>query len=58
LRGVYTVSQQNTAMLRWLRLGRTFGNEVEVLSGLHAEETIIVEAEGKLYNGAKVEMRQ
>jgi len=58
LRGVYTVSQQNTAILRWLRLGRSFGNEVEVLSGLNAEEAIIVEAEGKLYNGAKVAVRQ
>tara|TARA_R110000850_G_scaffold277058_1_gene421809 strand:- start:26123 stop:27199 length:1077 start_codon:yes stop_codon:yes gene_type:complete len=57
LRGVYTVSQQNTAMLRWLRLGRSFGNEVEVLSGLNAEEAIIVEAEGKLYNGVKVEVQ-
>lgn len=58
LRGVYTVSQQNTAILRWLRLGRNFGNEVEVLSGLNAEEAIIVEAQGKLYNGAKIEVRQ
>ncbi|MCR9182714.1 MAG: efflux RND transporter periplasmic adaptor subunit [Flavobacteriaceae bacterium] len=58
LRGVYTVSQQNTAMLRWLRLGRSFGNEVEVLSGLNADEAIIIEAEGKLYNGAKVDVRQ
>ncbi|MEA1787442.1 efflux RND transporter periplasmic adaptor subunit [Arenibacter sp. GZD96] len=57
LRGVYTLSQQGTAMLRWLRLGRNFGNEVEVLSGLNAEEAIIVEAEGKLYNGAKVEVQ-
>jgi RND family efflux transporter MFP subunit len=58
LRGVYTVSQQNTAMLRWLRLGRSFGSEVEVLSGLNAEEAIIIDAEGKLYNGAKVEVIQ
>lgn len=57
LRGVYTVSKQNTAMLRWLRLGRNFGNEVEVLSGLNAEEAIIIDAEGKLYNGAKVEVQ-
>jgi RND family efflux transporter MFP subunit len=58
LRGIYTVSQQNTAMLRWLRLGRSFGSEVEVLSGLNAEEAIIIDAEGKLYNGAKVEVIQ
>ncbi|MDO6597428.1 efflux RND transporter periplasmic adaptor subunit [Oceanihabitans sp. 2_MG-2023] len=57
LSGVYTVSQSNTAMLRWLRLGRTFGNQVEVLSGLNAEETYIVSAEGKLFNGAKISIQ-
>jgi len=54
LSGVYTVSQSNTAMLRWLRLGRTFGNQVEVLSGLNSDESYIVSAEGKLFNGAKI----
>lgn len=54
LSGVYTVSQTNTALLRWLRLGRTFGNQVEVLSGLAADEAYIVSAKGKLYNGAKI----
>lgn len=54
LSGIYTVSQSNTALLRWLRLGRTFGDKVEVLSGLSADEQYIVSAEGKLYNGAKI----
>lgn len=54
LSGVYTVSQTNTALLRWLRLGRTYGNQVEVLSGLSASESYILSAEGKLYNGAKI----
>ena len=54
LSGVYTVSESNTALLRWLRLGRTYGNEVEVLSGLNADESYIVSAEGKLFNGAKI----
>jgi RND family efflux transporter MFP subunit len=54
LSGVYTVSQSNTALLRWLRLGRTFGDQVEVLSGLNSDEAYIVSAEGKLYNGAKI----
>ena len=57
LRGVYTVSQNNTAILRWLRLGKTFGNEIEVLSGLNADEQYIVSAEGKLYNGIKVAIK-
>ena len=54
LSGIYTVSQSNTALLRWLRLGRTFGDQVEVLSGLSADEQYIVSAEGKLFNGAKI----
>lgn len=54
LSGVYTASQSNTALLRWLRLGRTFGNQVEVLSGLNSDEAYIVSAEGKLYNGVKI----
>ena len=57
LSGVYTVSQSNTALLRWLRLGRTYGNQVEVLSGLNADEAYIVSAEGKLYNGAKISIQ-
>jgi len=54
LSGIYTVSQSNTALLRWLRLGRTFGDQVEVLSGLSADEQYIVSAERKLCNGAKI----
>jgi len=57
LYGVYTVSESNTALLRWLRIGRTFGNQVEVLSGLSANETYIISADGKLYNGAKVNIQ-
>jgi RND family efflux transporter MFP subunit len=57
LSGVYTVSQTNTALLRWLRLGRTYGNQVEVLSGLNTDESYIVSAEGKLFNGAKVSIQ-
>ena len=57
LAGVYTVSQSNTALLRWLRLGRTYGNQVEVLSGLSASESYIVSADGKLYNGVKISIQ-
>lgn len=54
LRGIYTVSDQNTAILRWIRLGRTYGDKVEVLSGLNADEKYIISADGKLFNRAKV----
>ncbi|MFN8251667.1 MAG: efflux RND transporter periplasmic adaptor subunit [Ferruginibacter sp.] len=57
LTGIYTVSSNNTAVLRWLRVGNKTGNEVEVLSGLNASETYIISAEGKLYNGVKVTVK-
>ncbi len=57
LTGIYTVSQSNTAILRWLRLGQKFGDSVEVLSGLSADENYILSAEGKLYNGAKIAVK-
>ncbi|MFN4027473.1 MAG: efflux RND transporter periplasmic adaptor subunit [Flavobacterium sp.] len=55
--GIYTVGNGNTAILRWLRIGKTFGNQVEVLSGLSSEESYIVSAEGKLFNGAKISVQ-
>jgi RND family efflux transporter MFP subunit len=57
LTGVYTVSSQNTALLRWLRLGPVSGDQVEVLSGLTKNEPFIVSAEGKLYNGVPVKIK-
>ncbi len=57
LTGVYTIGNENVAILRWLRIGKTFGNQVEILSGLTADEQYIVSADGKLYNGAKVSIQ-
>jgi len=57
LSGVYTISAENTAMLRWLRLGKETSDEVEVLSGLKAGENYVLHADGKLFNGAKVKMK-
>ncbi len=57
LTGIYTIGNKNIAILRWLRIGKTFGNQVEVLSGLSANEQYIVSADGKLYNGAKISIQ-
>ncbi len=57
LTGIYTVSNAGTAILRWVRTGNTVGNGVEILSGLNADESYIVSAEGKLYNGVKVQVK-
>ena len=58
LTGVYTIGSQNTALLRWVRLGNTIGNNVEVLSGLANNEPIILSSEGNLYNGAPVKIKK
>jgi len=58
LTGVYTISSQNTALLRWVRLGNTTGDNVEVLSGLAYNETFILSAEGRIYNGAPVKIKK
>lgn len=58
LTGLYTVSQSNTAILRWVRLGRNVGDLVEVLSGLSGSESYIINSDGKLYNGAKIQINK
>lgn len=52
LKGVYTVSSDNNAILRWLRLGRKVGDQYEVLSGLDSGDRLIVSSSSRLYNGA------
>ncbi|HVU99049.1 MAG TPA: efflux RND transporter periplasmic adaptor subunit [Puia sp.] len=54
LTGLFVPSNANTALLRWIRTGRTYGDEVEVLSGLAANEPFVLQADGKLYNGAPI----
>jgi len=57
LTGLYTISSNNTALLRWVRLGKTYGDKVEVLSGLAKNEQYIVSADGNLYNGAPIKIK-
>lgn len=57
LTGIYTIGTGNVAILRWLRTGKNYGDQVEVLSGLSANEQYIVSADGKLYNGASVSVQ-
>ncbi|MCX6205114.1 MAG: efflux RND transporter periplasmic adaptor subunit [Bacteroidetes bacterium] len=57
LTGLYTVSSNNRALLRWVRLGKTYGSNVEVLSGLEKNENFIIKSEGKLFNGASVKTK-
>lgn len=57
LTALYTVSSNSTALLRYVRLGKTYGNNVEILSGLNNNESFIASADGKLYNGVPVSVK-
>ncbi len=54
LTGVYVVNEQDEAILRWVRLGKSIADKVEVLSGLRPDERVVLRADGKMYNGVKV----
>jgi len=54
--GVYTLSQSGTALLRWIRVGKTYGSSIEVLSGLSSGEQYVVPYEGKIWDGAKLKV--
>jgi len=56
LKGVWTVSQSNQALLRWVRLGKIYGDKIEVLSGLSAGNTLLTSAEGRLFDGANLQL--
>jgi RND family efflux transporter MFP subunit len=56
LRGVY-VHSGGKARLRWVRLGRTWGERVEVLSGLDAGTPVIVSGLDQLRDGRPVEVK-
>ena len=57
LTGLYTVGADQTALLRWVRLGRTYGDQVEVITGLAKNESFITHADGNLYNGIPVKIK-
>ncbi len=54
LRGVYIVDENQTAHLRWIRLGQEMPDGIEVLSGLDGGETIVVSPPEPLVEGDKV----
>lgn len=57
LTGLYTITENQTALLRWVRLGKAQGTQVEILSGLRSDEKFILESESKLYNGVPVSIK-
>jgi len=58
LDGIYTISSNNQALLRWVRLGKTVNDKIELLSGLGRSERFIVHTDGDLYNGVAVKIAE
>ncbi len=54
LTGVYTLSSQDEALLRWIRIGSATGNMVEVLSGLQEGERYVADGSAIARDGIKV----
>ncbi len=57
LNGIYTVSDEHRAILRWVRTGKEVGDKVEILSGIKSGEQFVAEADSRLFNGAPVAIK-
>lgn len=55
LTGIYTIGNNHTALLRWIRTGKEIGDSIEVLSGLGPGESFILKASDRLYDGAPIQ---
>jgi membrane fusion protein, multidrug efflux system len=54
LTGVFVVDPSGLARLRLIKTGRTFGDNVEILSGLNAGEQIVMEGPATIQDGTRV----
>ena len=55
LTGLFVLDEDNTTRLRWVRLGRTSGDRIEVLSGLSAGERVVMGSLRLMREGVKIE---
>ena len=58
LTGLYLVDADNKAHFRLIRTGKTYGDSVEVLSGLRAGDRYVLEPTAELQDGSRVEAAQ
>ena len=57
-RFLYVIKGDSVAERRRVEVGRQVGDRVDILSGVGADEAVAVTALSKLYDGAKVEIKQ
>ncbi|PWD98390.1 efflux RND transporter periplasmic adaptor subunit [Marinilabilia rubra] len=56
LTGIWMVSPQDKALMRWIRPGRELNGKTEILSGVKSGERYITEHDARLYDGILVEV--
>ena len=55
LTGVFIVDEKNTARFRLIRIGRVYGDQVEVISGIKDDTRLVTKPSAQLTNGSAVE---
>ena len=55
LTGLYTLDSSGLTRLRWVRLGKTSGEMVEILSGLSAGESVVLAGQQPVTEGLSVQ---
>jgi RND family efflux transporter MFP subunit len=58
MQSVYVIGQNQIAQLRYISVGNSHGNEIEVLSGLGAGETVIDPPGERELSGKRIEVQQ
>jgi RND family efflux transporter MFP subunit len=58
LRGIYLIDANQTASLRYVTLGKTYGQQVEVLSGLQEGERLVATPGDRELGGKRIVARQ
>jgi len=58
LTGLFVVDNESTARLRWVTVGRTLGEQTEVLTGLAPGEQFVVRPPEELQDGRPIEVRK
>lgn len=57
LTGIFVVDEGSVARLRWITAGETRDGKVEILTGLKAEERIVLSPPPAIADGAKIEVK-
>ena len=55
LKGVYLLNKENIARFRLIRTGRTFGDRIEIITGLSAGDRFLVSPTPQTVDGARIE---